>query len=111
MQLHLSSADPGPFKFHAGASICSWMHSPDGPSAESVAIWTGLVRTTDTIRDAIEAALKARGLPPLSWYDVLWELERAGPGGLRQNDLQARLLLVQYHLSRLLARMEAAGLV
>jgi DNA-binding MarR family transcriptional regulator len=57
----------------------------------------------------VERKLKDRGLPPLEWYDVLLELERAGP--LRPRDLQARLLLAQSNLSRLVDRMEDAGLV
>ena len=46
---------------------------------------------------------------PLEWYDVLLELERGGP--LRPRDLQDRLLLAQYNLSRLLDRMEAEKLI
>lgn len=57
----------------------------------------------------MEGALKGAGLPPLEWYDVLLELERGGP--LRPRDLQARLLLAQYNLSRLLDRLVAAGLI
>ena len=59
----------------------------------------------------VESALKAAGLPPLAWYEVLVELERAGGCGLRPFALEEALLLPQYGLSRLLARMEAAGLV
>ena len=53
--------------------------------------------------------LKSAGLPALEWYDVLLEIERAGP--LRPRDLQSRLLLAQSNLSRLLDRMERAGLI
>lgn len=58
---------------------------------------------------AIEARLKADGLPALEWYDVLLELETSG--ALRPRDLQAQLLLAQSNLSRLLDRMVAAGVV
>jgi len=50
-------------------------------------------------------------MPPLAWYDVLLELERAGRQGVRPFELQAELLLPQYGLSRLLDRMENAGYV
>lgn len=79
------------------------------PSDAAILAWTRLVRAHAAALGTIEAALKARGLPSLEWYDVLLELERAGP--LRPRDLQARLLLAQYNLSRLLERMAAAGLV
>jgi DNA-binding MarR family transcriptional regulator len=78
------------------------------PDATTLA-WSRLLRAHAAALGAVEAALKAEGHPPLEWYDVLWELERAGP--LRPRDLQARLLVAQYNLSRLLDRMEAAGLV
>jgi DNA-binding MarR family transcriptional regulator len=80
-----------------------------GPSDAAVLAWTRLVRAHAAALGAVEGALKAEGLPALEWYDVLLELERAGP--TRPRDLQARLLLAQYNLSRLLDRMTAAGLV
>lgn len=79
------------------------------PTDLTVLAWTRLLRAHGTALARVEAALKAAGLPPLDWYDVLLELERAGP--LRQRALQARLLLAQPNLSRLLDRMAAAGLV
>jgi DNA-binding MarR family transcriptional regulator len=60
---------------------------------------------------AIEEELKAAGLPPLSWYDVLLELRRAKDGRLSPRELEHGMLLEQYNLSRLLDRMEAEGLV
>ncbi|WP_292089103.1 MarR family winged helix-turn-helix transcriptional regulator, partial [Mesorhizobium sp.] len=49
--------------------------------------------------------------PPLAWYDVLHELAEAGEGGLRPFELIDRVLLAQYSVSRLLARLEADGLL
>src|SRR3712207_969513 len=69
----------------------------------------GPLRAHNASLGTVEKALKAEGLPPLEWYGVLLELERAGP--LRPRDLQGRLLLAQYNLSRLLDRMAAAGTV
>lgn len=71
--------------------------------------WIALLRAQRVALATVERALKDAGLPPLEWYDVLLELERGGP--LRPRDLQDRLLLAQYNLSRLLARMAAAGLI
>ncbi|MCY1127059.1 MarR family winged helix-turn-helix transcriptional regulator [Frigidibacter sp. RF13] len=80
------------------------------PSTEIVAVWTALMRASRHLRDAVEADLKQAGLPPLDWYDVLWEIEQA-PDGIRPNALEPRLLLPQYGLSRLIARLVAAGYV
>lgn len=59
----------------------------------------------------VESALKAADLPPLAWYEALVELDRAGACGVRPFTLEEALQLPQYGLSRLLARMEVAGLV
>ena len=71
--------------------------------------WVQLIRAQRRALCSVEKALRAADLPPLEWYDVLLELERGGP--LRPRDLQDRVLLAQYNLSRLLDRMEAEGLV
>jgi DNA-binding MarR family transcriptional regulator len=60
---------------------------------------------------SVEQALKSAGLPPLLWYDVLLELERAGDAGLRPFELEREMLLAQYNLSRLIDRIEKAGYV
>src|ERR687895_1017304 len=73
--------------------------------------WTRLVRAHQAAMSRVESALKAAGLPPLNWYEVLVELERAGGCGLRPFTLEEALLMPQYGLSRLLARMEAADLI
>lgn len=78
-------------------------------SGKKVEAWAALVRTQRTALAAVERSLKDKGFPSLEWYDVLLELERGGP--LRPRDLQGRLLFAQYNLSRLIDRMESAGLV
>lgn len=77
----------------------------------TIRAWARLVRVSGALVAAVEADLRAAGMPPLGWYDVLLELERAGDAGLRPVELQGRLLIAQYNLSRLADRMEAAGLV
>lgn len=81
------------------------------PSPEAITAWARLVRVSRQLIERTEDALKANGLPPLAWYDVLHELAEAGEGGLRPFELIDRVLLAQYGVSRLLARLEADGLV
>jgi len=81
------------------------------PSQNTVDAWVRLVRAQRVALSAVETALKKAALPPLGWYDALLELERAGGDGMRPFELEKRLLLPQYGLSRLLARLEAAGYV
>lgn len=87
------------------------MHMKHHPSDETVTAWARLVRAEQTVLEQIEAELKAADLPPLAWYDVLLELSRAEDGRLRPLELERRTLLAQYNASRLVDRMEKAGLV
>jgi len=81
------------------------------PSAAAIKGWARLMRVSRQLVESAEEALKAGGLPPLAWYDVLHELAEAGEGGLRPFQLIERTLFAQYNISRLLARLEADGLV
>ena len=71
--------------------------------------WIQLARAYHEVFSSIEHALKTAGFPALSWYDVLLELDRAGTDGLRAFELQEKLLLPQYGISRLIGRIERAG--
>jgi DNA-binding MarR family transcriptional regulator len=73
--------------------------------------WTGLVQAQQRLIDKVEQELKKKGLPPLTWYDVLWELERSDGGIRRLNDLGKRVLLDKYNVTRLVQRLEQEGLV
>jgi DNA-binding MarR family transcriptional regulator len=61
--------------------------------------------------EKIEARLAEAGLPPLSWYDVLWALERAEDRRLRMSELADMTVLSRSNLTRLVDRLESAGLV
>ena len=81
------------------------------PSASAVRAWAKLVRAHQVLLAAVERDLRAAGQPPLAWYDALLELTRAPGGRLRPFELERRMLLAQYSLSRLLDRLEREGLV
>ncbi len=73
--------------------------------------WAVLLTAHANLTERVEAALSAAGLPPLAWYDVLWELEKAGGGRLRMHELARRVVLSRPNLSRLADRLQAAGLI
>ena len=79
------------------------------PSDSVVRAWTRLERAHRAALATVEGRLKEAGLPPLAWYDVLLELERAGAPGLRPFELPKTMLLAQYNLSRRIDRLEAQG--
>lgn len=76
------------------------------PTETTVTAWARLLKAQVKALDAVEADLKAKGHPPLAWYDVLLELKREDSGTLRPLELEKRLLLKQHNVSRLIDRME-----
>jgi DNA-binding MarR family transcriptional regulator len=81
------------------------------PTKIVVRTWARLMKAQRLALASIERGLKEAGLPPLGWYDVLLEVERAGGDGLRPFELERAVLLAQYNLSRLVDRIEGAGYV
>ena len=73
--------------------------------------WAVLLAAHATLVEKIEAALARATLPPLAWYDVLWELEKAEGGKLRMHELARRVVLSRSNLTRLADRLEDARLV
>ncbi len=73
--------------------------------------WVGLVRGHQTLMDAVEADLKAADLPPLSWYDVLLEINREDGKRLRLQDIGERILLAKNNVTRLVDRLARNDLV
>lgn len=81
------------------------------PKPEVIDAWTRLLRAHHAMLSRVEEDLKRAGFPPLEWYDVLLELDRAEAGWLRQSDVVQRVVLAPYNLSRLVDRLEREGLV
>ena len=73
--------------------------------------WALFLTTHRRLTESVEAALAAAELPPLAWYDVLWELEKAEEGRLRMHELAERVVITRSNLTRLVDRLESAGLI
>ena len=80
------------------------------PSDPIQRAWIALGRVSQAVQCHVEGELKKAGFPELSWYTVLWELERAGKP-TRPKDLAIPLFILPYQLSRLADRMVSEGLV
>jgi len=76
----------------------------------AIRAWSHLLGAHALAVRAVEQRLTAAGQPPLSWYDVLLELARAG-GRLRVGELGERLVVEPHNITRLLDRLEAEGLL
>ena len=89
------------------------MHSEaklSSPTREQLAAWRVFLETAYALIDILDAELQAERDLTLRWYDVLIQLEEA-EGGLRMNELAGRILFSKSGLTRVVDRMEAAGLV
>jgi len=75
------------------------------PTEKETALWMALNLAQRSVYRTMDSALKAKGLPPLRWYDVLWAIERANDRGLRPFELEKLLIFDQSNLSRLIRRL------
>lgn len=78
------------------------------PSA--LAAWSDFLRFHATVTDVLGEELQAKAGIPLSWYDVLVQLQVAD-GRLRMQDLASAVVLSKSGLTRLVDRLEEAGMV
>ncbi|MEO8562106.1 MAG: MarR family transcriptional regulator [bacterium] len=69
-----------------------------------------VIRTSATLTDALDLVLKPHGISPTQ-YNVLRILRGAEPDGLCRNEVRDRMLTRMPDMTRLLDRMEEAGLV
>jgi len=82
----------------------------EGPDDPAVDAWRGLLVAHSRLVPAVEADLRAAGPVPLSWYDVLLELNAAPDRRLRMSELGQRTVLSRTRVSRVVDELAAAGL-
>ncbi len=73
--------------------------------------WAAFLTAHAVLVGRVEERLRAAGLPELGWYDVLWALERAPGQRLRMHELAELTIVSRSNLTRLVDRLQAAGLV
>jgi DNA-binding MarR family transcriptional regulator len=73
--------------------------------------WRAFITAYAAAIEGIERGLSEAGLPPLGWYDVLLELSAAPGCRLRMHELARAVVLSRSGLTRLVDRLERAGLL
>jgi DNA-binding MarR family transcriptional regulator len=73
--------------------------------------WRLFLQAHSRLLGALEHEMETERCLPLSWYDVLAQLNRAPGGRLRMQDLVNSLVLSKSGLTRRIDRMVEAGLV
>ena len=77
---------------------------------EQVRAWASVLRAHAAVVPRLERELAAVGMP-LSWYDVLLELNASPDRRRRMTELGARAVLSRERVSRVVDELERAGLV
>jgi DNA-binding MarR family transcriptional regulator len=77
---------------------------------DGVSAWAALLRTHAAVVPKLARALSTTGLP-ISWYDVLLELNAAPRRRLRMRELGDHAVLSREQVSRVTTELETAGLV
>jgi DNA-binding MarR family transcriptional regulator len=80
------------------------------PSNEALAAWRVFFECALALPDILDSELVAGGGLSFRSYDVLVHLEEAGEG-VPMNEIASRILTSKSGLTRVIDRMEAAGLV
>src|SRR4051795_12974968 len=88
---------------HQGQSVSS-------PSPERLRAWRLYFESALALVDVLDAELERDAGITLPWYDLLIHLEEE-PDGLRMNELAERMLYSKSGFTRVVDRMEEAGLV
>ena len=84
--------------------------SLSSPSPERLRAWRLYFESALALNDVLDAELERDAGIPLRWYDALVQLEET-PDGLRMNELAERILYSKSGFTRVVDRMEAAGLL
>jgi DNA-binding MarR family transcriptional regulator len=81
----------------------------DDPRIAYNRVWFNIMRAHRRLLPSIAKALKAEGLADPIWFEILMEVERAGPRGQLMGQLEEILFVPQYALSRHISRLEKEG--
>jgi DNA-binding MarR family transcriptional regulator len=84
---------------------------PAGLSDEALSAWAHFLLFHAAVTDRLGRELVERAGMPLTWYDVLLQLDAAPDGRLRMQDLASAVVLSKSGLTRLVDRLQRAGYV
>ncbi|NNL47082.1 MAG: MarR family transcriptional regulator [Acidimicrobiia bacterium] len=74
-------------------------------------VWESMLRVHAALVPVLAGEVEAQTRLPLSWYDVLFELNSTDGKRLRMQDLGDRVVLSRTRVSRIVDEMVEAGLV
>lgn len=113
MQVSVKSDDLESSPPAAGQGMRSGEAPSEGLSAEAalVPVWVGMLRVQRAVVSELDAELQAKHHLSLSSFEVLLHLSRQPERRMRLTALAESVVLTQSGISRLIDRLEQAGLV
>jgi DNA-binding MarR family transcriptional regulator len=93
------------------SAVSARRRAPGRRDLDGVAVWERFLEAHSAIIRELEHGLGERHGLTLSDYDVLVQLQLAGPRGLRPVEIARAVLLTRSGITRLIAGLEEAGLV
>lgn len=109
MRAHVLTHNPNYVRAHVIPDYCGKMtHATESARTEA---WELILRTHAALVPELDRQVEEASGLPLSWYDVLLELNRAPGRRLRMTDLAERVVLSRTRVSRIVGSMADAGLV
>lgn len=83
----------------------------DDPRIAYNRVWFNLLRIQRTAFPRIARALRRHGMEDPIWHEIMLEIDRSAAEGMQMAELERRLHVAQYTLSRHVTRMVSSGLV
>jgi DNA-binding MarR family transcriptional regulator len=71
--------------------------------------WRAVVTSHAAVVERIQKALAGADLPPLSWFEVLWAVQRSPTGRPRMSEIAEWLTLSRGGITKLVDRLVEAG--
>ena len=91
--------------------MCAHAQDWYGVTVDSTAAWAGLLRVHAALTPILDRELQAAHGLPLTWYDVLLELNAAPERRLTMSELGAVAVVTRSRVSRVVDELVRAGLV
>ena len=92
-------------------TLLTMTNEEQGPDPAWWDAWRGIIFAHAAVIHAVERKLEEHSGIPLTFFDVLARLYDAPAGSLRMQEIQQRSLFTHSGMTRLVDRIEAAGLV
>ncbi len=73
--------------------------------------WRAVVTSHAAVTERVGKAFAAQDLPPLSWFELLWAIDKSPTGRPRMSDLAEYLTLSRGGITKLVDRLTDAGYI